>query len=306
LSTASLSALTLFTVASLAGSAQVASAQPKPVATGVQTIVFDGAVVGLVSSVRGGLVVADAITEPGPKGVGVKKRPSKSRVEPLVFDVQPVTMAKAFTEWLGNALTGAPAGRSAEVVTYDYSSKEVARRAFTNLRVTQIEFPGLDATSKESAFITVTAEADSVVSTKGSGSPSLPKSQPARASNFKLALDGLDTSRVATISSITVKISKGRAEASNFVVTLSEASSDQWERWHETFIVKGDGTDANEKKGAIEVLDASMKTPIMVLSLEGVGILRVAPLGDQDANPKSAVRRIEAQLYVESVRLEIR
>ena len=53
-------------------------------------------------------------------------------------------------------------------------------------------------------------------------------------------------------------------------------------------------------------VDASMKTPIMVLSLEGVGILRVAPLGDQDANPKSAVRRIEAQLYVESVRLEIR
>ena len=73
------------------------------------------------------------------------------------------------------------------------------------------------------------------------------------------------------------------------------------------FIVKGDGTDANEKKGSDRGPRRVDENPDhWCCDLEGVGILRLAPLGDQDPSPKSVVRRIEADLYVESVRLEIR
>ena len=298
--------LLLFTALLVAVSAQNAAAQPKPGTTlTVQALEFDGAIVGFVRSVKGGLVVADAVTDAGGKGGTVKKHPSPSRVDPLVFDIEPGGIEKALADWLASALNGTHKGRNAALVAYDPSFKEVTRRVFTNLRVTQIEFPGLDASSKDVAYITVTAQADSSVPQKASGSASPPKTKQTRVTNFKLTLDGLDTSRVSSISPITVKISDNRADASNFRVTFSQTSADEWEKWHETFIVKGSGTDANEKKGQIELLDATMKNPIMLLRVEGVGILRLSP-ADSVLDGKTTIRRIEAELYVETVRFEVK
>jgi hypothetical protein len=185
------------------------------------------------------------------------------------------------------------------------SLKEVGRLTFTNLRVTEVTLPALDGSSKEPASLTVTAQADSVAREKPSATPGTAKAKVGRLleSNFKLTMPGLDGTRVAKVSAITVKVSAGRVEVSNFTVALSEAAAEAWLQWHDLFIVQGKSTDQNEKTADIELLDATLKNTLMRIHLDGVGILRASSAQEGGAN---AIRRLVAELYAEGIRLEVK
>jgi hypothetical protein len=76
-------------------------------------------------------------------------------------------------------------------------------------------------------------------------------------------------------------------------------------QWHDLFIVQGKGTDQNEKIADIDLLDPTMKDTLLRIHLEGVGILRALP--SAEAGTKGAtIRRLEAELYAERLRVEVK
>jgi hypothetical protein len=293
--------LAFVTAATLGNSGIEGSSEP--LQSGVQAFILDGTLVGSLRSVTGGTMVADVVVES--KGPGnVNKRPSPPRVDPLVLEVDLGGMDATFLNWVASALAGKPESRTASVVTYDFSMKEVSRRTFKNIRVAEVTLPALDGASKEAAFITVTAQADSSFLEKSTSSPtSKPKATRSNAANFKLSMPGLETSRVAKISPITVKVSGRGAEVSNFVVTVSGIDADSWVQWHDLFIVQGKGTDQNEKTADIDLLDPTMKDTLFRIHVEGVGILRALPSAEAGTKG-STIRRLEVELYAERLRVE--
>ncbi|MGH7307638.1 MAG: hypothetical protein ACREK6_02995 [Candidatus Rokuibacteriota bacterium] len=279
-------------------SSQAAPARAYPT-TGTVALFLDGAIAGFVQAVGGGAIVADAISEPRTPGAFPKKHPSRARLEPLHLQILS-TASKPFFQWLSAALAGTPQVKTGVLVTYDAVLKEQERRTFTNLRLLEIGFPAFDASSKEPASLAVVAQAEAVVITPGGGQ-SVPKAampRPALASNFRLTLAGLDTARVSKVSPITVKLSP-QGEISNLSVELAEPAAD-WRKWHEAFVVRGQGTDANEKSGTLDLLTADLTTTMLRLRLDGVGILRLEPTTGVDK-----LSRLKAELYAESVRVEL-
>jgi len=135
------------------------------------------------------------------------------------------------------------------------------------------------------------------------------------ASNFKLEIDGLDTSRVIRIDPIQFKqpvaasdVGKLRqpskqpaaTELENLRITLSEAGADSWRSWHEDFVIKGNSSDKNERAGRLLLLAPNLKDELARIDLSNLGIIalrpRVSPAG---------VSQLEAELYVERLALSV-
>lgn len=273
------------------------AAEVRSYGAGSFALLLDGVTAGTLQAVSGGMMLADVVIEPAlTRGGFPKKHLSTARFDPLHMQVT-LPMTKPFSQWLSAAFAGKPLVKTGTLVSFDGTLKEREQRKFTNFRLVELGFPALDAASKDLARLTVVAQADAVVIGPPTGqSAPPPTTKPAPASSFRLTLGDLDTTRVSKISSISVKLSP-RGEVSNFSVVIADASADSWRKWYSTFVVKGQGTDTNEKTGALEIFAADMRTAVLRLVLEGVGILRLDPAPQE-------IGRLKAELYVEGVRLE--
>jgi hypothetical protein len=281
-----------------------ATAAPQSYATGSTLFFLDNALAGPAQAVSGGVLIADAVVE-GTTAAGSfpKKHPSAPRFEPLHLRLA-AAPSKLVVQWLSAALAGKPPAKTGTLVTYDAVYKELERRTFTNLRVVEIGFPVFDAASKSVASLAVVAQADGVALAPGTGqpAPTMTKAKTALASSFRLTLDDLDTRQVSGISGITVKLGS-RGDISNFTVMIGAASALPWHKWYEAFVVKRQGTDANEKSGTLDILGADMRTAVLRIHLDGVGILRLEPAGQPGG--VEAIPRVKAELYAESIRLDL-
>ena len=108
-------------------------------------------------------------------------------------------------------------------------------------------------------------------------------------SNFRLAIDGVDCTSVTTIESLAVKqpvqpraITRGdnqvpiNLEIPNLVVTLADAKADTLYDWHDSFVVKGNAFDDQEKSGSLQYLAPDLKTSLFTLNFNHLGIFRLA------------------------------
>ena len=184
----------------------------------------------------------------------------------------------------------------------------LSRLRFTDALLTHVRFPALDGASQCPARLQVKlSPAGTQRTTKGAGSPgpASPKIKSLLASNFRLSIDGLDCSRVSRIEALTVTATMddqrqpAALEVSDLVVTTSfdAAGVDDWHQWHEASVVAGK---AVEKQGRLELLDPSLKSASLTLTLTGLGIHALIPdltTGD------GGVSRQQARMYCEQVAL---
>jgi hypothetical protein len=115
------------------------------------------------------------------------------------------------------------------------------------------------------------------------------------ATNFALAIDGIDTTHVNKIDKIVIKHGdSGPPEYSDFEVTLTETTSTTWKQWADA----AQGGKGVEKNGRIDLLDAARK-PILQVNLDGLGIIGLVP--DKAEANADQIRRVTAQMYVEKI-----
>jgi len=279
-------------------------------------LVLDGVENGLLKSVDGGVAVADVISEAVGTLYYPKKHVGPISYSPFVLEFG-LAMANSLYDWIGASWRGKAIAKSGAIVLADQDFVAASQREFTNALITETTFPAFDATSKDPAYLTVTLSPESARVVKGSGKISPSKAQKLwLPSNFRLAIDGLDCTRVTKVDGFTVKQAvvtdnigagrirlrqAGRLEFPNLKITLAEASATSWFEWFGAFVLKGDNDDSKEKNGSISLLAANLTDELMRIDLFNLGIFRIGQ--DRAEANSERVATVSAHLYCERMEL---
>ncbi len=274
---------------------------PPPGSAGRYVLEIGSTFTGVLLAAEGGDAHADVISEAADATGVVHKHlgPVRYADLTLVFDNGMTDeFFKLVTELLDrrvNRITGA-------VRVLDANGRERVRAEFTKALVTEFSLPALDGASRERGQMTLRLVPEKATRHKGSGQVVQIPVTPQKTwiiSNFRLRIDGLDCTRVAHIERLTfLRPAAGPLSVSDLVVTLSEASTADWQNWHEDFVIGGNNGPAQEKSGTLELLTPDMASALMTLSFAGLGIHRLQPVpAASDAIPP----RVRAWLYCEKV-----
>ena len=277
---------------------------------------LDGVDAGWLASAEGGFAVADVVVEKP----GADRLVHKHLAGLKYTDIQlgfGTGLSKGLYQWITDTLAGKPQRKNGVLITADFDFKERERLTFTDALISHIDFPALDASSKDVAKLTIGLAPDQTTKAKGSGGKLAgqlgTKTVKWLLANFKLEIDGLDCTGVSRIEPISIKSVAGehtigerreierevsRLEIPDLVVTLSEAKADSFDAWHEDFVIKGNNGDDKEKSGKLEFLGPTKET-LFTLSFSGLGIYKLAPSA-QTAGVE-AVRRLTASMYCEEM-----
>ena len=277
---------------------------------------LDGTAAGFVESVDGGDVFSDVVVEKvGADGIA-HKHLAGVRFDDLAL-VAGANMSKAFFEWIASTLDRKHTRKDGAVSFQDYTGSEKERLTWQDGILSEIGFPAVDASSKDSAHLAVTVRPEVTQHKKGSGLKSQVKAEPKQgkwlASNFRLTIDGVDCTRVRSVDGLTVvqtaaphAIGETRVEVEpstlqipNVVVTVAEAHAGDFLAWHDDFVVKGNNGQDREKEGKLEFLSANRQDVLFTLSLHGLGIFRIGRV--KETSGTAAVASVEAHMYCESM-----
>ena len=286
-----------------AGVGAGALAQQADAATGFTSgrfsLEIDGVNVGAIAGVAGGVPEYGVALDPVGSDSIQRKHVTGIKWEPFSIRVG-CGMGKGMYDWIQNSFDKGSVRKNGAVISADFNLNEKARREFTNALITEVTFPALDGASKDPAYLTVTFSPDSVADVPPSGLPVQAARQKAwLPANFRLVIDGVDTTRVASIDSFTWKQkiienptggSSVVLDAGDLGVFFPSASLPSWQRWYDNFAVGGDATD--ERHGILELVGASGAVLDLDLSNLGIYQLKGDTLG-------SSARRFKVKCYCE-------
>jgi hypothetical protein len=257
------------------------------------SITIDGQAACVPTLVTGGDAYADVVeVDIGAEGL-VDKRVGGVHYRDIdvtcAMDVAPVMQ-----EWISSTLTRRYVPKSGSVGILDANNAERLSLAFENALLNEVAFPALDGAAKDAALLHLRITPERVRRTPGSGVVAPPpRSQGTLVSSFRLEIAGLVTNRVSRIEPFSVRVdmqedplgerrepvrTPGKLSVSDLVVTLSEIDVDPWARWHEDFVINGKNDASQERTGTLRLLGADLKTAMVELTLQGLGIYSLTSL----------------------------
>jgi hypothetical protein len=287
--------------------AAVARERAAPSATVLQ---LSGASVGTLRSATGGSAVGTVVSDVAGAGAPAKKHVGAVGYEDLELELD-LGLDRAVYDWIGAAWAGNAQRKSGMLVGLDMNGGARNAREFQNALITEVAFPACDASSKEAGFITLVLSPERVThaaASAGKAAAPAPKGKSWLASNFKLEIDGLDTSRVVRIDPIVFKQAVAGSDVGrqreptkqataiqfeNLRVTLADAGADSWRSWHEDFVIKGNASDKGERAGRLLLLGPNLKDELARIEFTNLGIIALRP------RLAAGVSQLEAELYVE-------
>jgi hypothetical protein len=302
-------------VALLQASSNEAEAQSRSFAVGHFALELDGVLIGLLKSVDGGDTSAEVVTE-APETYYSKKHISNLKYED--FEIQAgFSMAKNFYDWIASTLRGQSPRHDGAIDELDFRLNVVRSREFFDALITELTIPACDGSAKDPAYMTIKLSPELTRPRKGSsvrgafGNTVQKMWLPA---NFRLKIDGLDTSRVNKIDAFTIKQTvvtnqvgeerdfakePTKLEFPNLVITFSETTAATWQAWFEDFVIKGNADDSKERTGTLEFLSPNRSEALASLTFFNMGIFRLAPDTPEPSGNGNAIRRMKAELYCE-------
>jgi hypothetical protein len=269
-----------------------------------------------IKEAGGGAAYADVINEAlGPDHV-VRKHIGAPKYELISLKVG-ADMPRPLATWVSDSLNLKFVPKNGAILGLDFNMREQSRRTFSNALLTSIMFPELDQSSKEAAFISLKLAPEITHVATATGTPVGPlPSAPQKvitSSNFRISIDGLDTSHVSKIDAMDIKMKVGseglgvvrdparspvNLELPDLVFYVAESHSDSIAKWHEDFVVKGNSGQDKEKNGRIDVLNSSGQ-PIYSLELQHLGITHFTP---QPLASEDSTRTVRVEMYLEQMR----
>ncbi len=275
-----------------------------------------------LKSVDGGHVKANAIDEPiGPHNQRIKHT-STVEIEPFSIDFG-ISGAKDIMRWVQMAFNKEISRRSGMITHANFDLRATFEHEFYDALLTEVTFPALDGSSKESAYMKMKIQPERVIPRKISNGAPLKggggtKQKLWNSSNFRFNIDGLDEMRYTNkIESFTVKqgikkyytgedrfpqLEPTNLQFPHIVGTISLEYADKLLKWHQDYIMKGTRDDRAEKTGSIEFLAPDMKTTLFQINLFEMGI-HALQIQQSQANQDS-IKRVKFDLYVGRMQLD--
>jgi hypothetical protein len=268
---------------------------------------------GFLTAVEGGEPVATVVPDaPDANGV-VRKHLGGITIDPLklTFDAG---MSAPFYEWISGWLSGQAAPMDGAVVFLDFNFREQSRLEFKGALITEVTFSVLDGSSKDPISISLTLQPATAAFTKGVGNakPALvvKSFNRPRASNFRLSISPLATSRVNRIEALVVSqaakpaadagaVLKKRASPTvpDLVFTVAESDAQGYiDRFN--LLVAGADPQA-ELNATIEWLDATVKNALFTLALSNLEIYSIQRLRTEADS--EVIARVRVAMYCEQI-----
>lgn len=281
---------------------------------------IDGQIVGFVKSVSGGNIKGEVATHQlGPENIQ-KKHLATIVHEPFTVEFG-MGMSKGFYEWIAQSFRKSHITKNGSIIAADFDYYSQSIREFYNAQITEVTVPALDGSSKEPAYMTLKFEPERIRYLKGDGNQIQgqigPSTKKWLCSNFRLELGDLPCERVAKIDSFTWKQSvikdevgsfreptkhPAKVEVPNLKLTISMADVEPWQAWHESFVIQGACSEADEIDGSITFLGPDMSEELARIDLFHCGIISMQA-AKSEAN-KEEVARFEVEMYVEEMAFE--
>ncbi|HEX6837170.1 MAG TPA: phage tail protein [Polyangia bacterium] len=286
----------------------------------------DKASAGFVSGIDGAHFKADAVVYQQGSDFHVTKYAGRAKYDDITINVG-AAMSPPFWKWVASSLDGKPQRRNGALVGYDFDFCERSRRSFYSGLIAEIGFPALDGASKNSASLTVKITPEHVEYKKGDGhkmsgsqaQDQMTKQKRWLTSNFRFSLDrfkGGDAMKSVKVEAFTVKQGVidnpvgnemysrkevGRLELPQIVVTFPESQMEDWMKWWDESVAKGNRKD-QYTTGVITYYASDMSTELMRIELAGVSLLSVE-LDKYEAH-KESIATAKATLNIEGLALK--
>jgi len=282
--------------------------------------------------VDGGHAVGDVITEKLAGDWLERKHLGNVKYEDISFDCG-TGMSNELYDWINtgfNQSFNGPAGRKdGAVISADYDYKEISRLNWFNGILSEFSMPALDGASKDAAKMKIKITPETTRKVVGSGGSILGSGAQSNAAkqkkwtcaNFALRIDGIseeNLKRVSKIDAITVKqktvehqVGEMRdyekeavsVQIPNLVITIAESHAEEFYKWHEDFVVKGNcGQDA-ERGGHLDYLQPNMDpNALFTLTFFNLGIFKMSP--EKVEAGQESIRKVKVEMYCEDVRFK--
>lgn len=233
------------------------------------------------------------------------KSPGQIRYEDAQAQVG-FSVPKELWAWIGAfASPSKPVGKEVTLTTLDYKLAIQSKRQFGEAMLSKVVFPACDATSKEPAYVdlslTPTRNHEIAATGKPAGGSAKSDQKAWLPVNYRLSIDGIDTTRVNRIEPITIRHPPGGSvEYSNLVFTMAESTSASLKQWMNQVLDPSSKGNAafQEKAGTLELLSVQ-QTVLLRLRFEGLGPVKLAQ--DKAEANADTVKRVTAELYVEKI-----
>lgn len=261
-----------------------------------------------VLEAEGGSAYTDVLkSETAGSGGVFRQFPGRLKWAPITLK-RGITADNTLYNWIKDSIGGNPAANSGLIGATDENFKLVTQTSFFNALITEVGFPALDAASKDAAKMTIKFQPEFTRMKLATGqSPAISNvQQKATISNFKLTINGMNTSFVTKIDSLNVKLNYAESrdvqlesiDIPNMKITVPEAQAKDFISWHEDFVINGRNGSENEKTGSLAFLSTDLKTELFRLDLSGLGIFAL----DQDPlTASNSIRNMTAQLYCDKM-----
>jgi hypothetical protein len=230
-----------------------------------------------------------------------------------------MAMSSGLFDWIAASWGPNPPSYDGAILACDFQYTIRTERPFVGALISETAFPALDAAAKTAGYLTLRLTPRSVLpETKPNVKLNLgigPKKKLWLTSNFRLAIDGIDTSRVSRIAPFVVRrpieiassggtttLQAGMVDFPALRITLSTAGADSWFDWYEDFVLNGNNGPAAERSGSIALLGPNLVDELARVDLAGLGIYRLTTDRDDDA-PPDQLARLTAHLYCEQMTL---
>jgi hypothetical protein len=183
-------------------------------------------------------------------------------------------------------------------------------------------FPGLDAGSKDAAFLTVKLSPEYTQWVVGQKTPfafgpgikgGVQKKW--LVANFALQIDGLDCTRVQAIDPLTARLAveedavseprdyqsqPARLDVPELAVTMPDIHAGTFRAWLEDFVIKGNNGPGAEKHGTLEYRSPTQEV-YFTLTFQNLGIIKLTRLPVTAADK---IRLVRAEMYCEQIELQ--
>ena len=280
------------------------------------TLELGGVNQGFVQSFEGGSATGDVVVEKvGPDYI-VHKHLVGVKYEDIAVGVG-TGMGKELYEFVKTAFGSTHIRKDMVFKRADFNQNVIWELDVFHTLVTGVEFPELDAASKDVGRLTIKFSPEFTRMKPGSGklSQSL-RTKPKQwiTSNFRLTIPGLDCTRVSKIGPLSLTIEQANVATGeqrdyqrdpigvtipNLVVTLGEQAAQTFTDWHNTFVIQGKNDQSQEKEGTLEILTPDLKEVLFTLKFHSLGIFRLA--ADKYEARDERIRTVTAEMYCESM-----
>lgn len=205
-------------------------------------------------------------------------------------------------EWIAGFLkSGDP--QNLLLVSTNYKLEKVAQYELAAFAISELQIPPLDASSKEAAYLRVRGQPRAIERSAASGQLDGEATKAEQklwlSANFRVAIEGVDTTKIAYVGAISVTRGKNGLAIAPFELRVDQQTADGWFDWATKTLKLGQ---IDERTMRIDLLAPNRQSSLVSFELTGVTPVTMS-WGEGAANEDLANQSATFRLAAKSVRV---